>query len=414
MIKTKIVEISEKDLLKIDVNKLKVNKFLPFDVYVEDGGIRRKIFNKGAKFSNLFSQTLKEKGFTHVYIELSDEEVLDSYLAKKISPESALDSPIAFKNYSFSKENLYQIDRSLIIPRTEVNFPIYIIKNFNITKIVDVSAEKNSIIYNDTIPEEGDILIEKKDLPLFKEYLNSLEAKLNKADEQPNKELKEILVKENAKMAITDVLNEPRSGERIKKVENIVNNIIETIFDNPDSIYKLISLKGYDYYTYIHSVNVGVLSIGLGIQIGIDKDILYKLGIGAILHDLGKTQIPNEILNKQGRLNNTEYNIIKQHVLLGYKLLKEQKEFPEESSSAVLQHHEKLSGKGYPFGLKGSEIKLFGRITAIADCYDALTTQRPYKPPLTPYFALSIIVKEKGDHDADLLKSFIKMLGKIK
>jgi len=99
---------------------------------------------------------------------------------------------------------------------------------------------------------------------------------------------------------------------------------------------------------------------------------------------------------------------------LGYKLLKEQKEFPEESSSAVLQHHEKLSGKGYPFGLKGSEIKLFGRITAIADCYDALTTQRPYKPPLTPYFALSIIVKEKGDHDADLLKSFIKMLGKIK
>jgi len=76
--------------------------------------------------------------------------------------------------------------------------------------------------------------------------------------------------------------------EKNKKAENVVNNIIETIFDNPDSIYKLISLKGYDYYTYIHSVNVGVLSIGLGIQIGIDKDILYKLGIGAILHDLGK------------------------------------------------------------------------------------------------------------------------------
>ncbi|WP_059176674.1 HD-GYP domain-containing protein [Thermodesulfovibrio aggregans] len=133
-----------------------------------------------------------------------------------------------------------------------------------------------------------------------------------------------------------------------------------------------------------------------------------------MLHDLGKSQIPHEILNKQGKLNDTEYNIIKQHVLFGYELLENQKEFPKDSLTAVLQHHEKLSGKGYPFGLKADEIKLFGRITAIADCYDALTTRRPYKPPLTSYFALSIIVKEKGDYDPELLKAFIKMLGKIK
>lgn len=84
-----------------------------------------------------------------------------------------------------------------------------------------------------------------------------------------------------------------------------------------------------------------------------------------------------------------------------------------ESLVPVLQHHEKLPGRGYPFKLSGKSIKLFGRIAAIADCYDALTTQRPYKPAFTPFYALSVIAKETGDYDPDLLKIFIKMLGKI-
>jgi putative nucleotidyltransferase with HDIG domain len=154
--------------------------------------------------------------------------------------------------------------------------------------------------------------------------------------------------------------------------------------------------------------------VGLAVQIGLDKERIIRLGLGAILHDIGKTQIPHEIVNKQGKLTDTEYNVIKQHVVRGYEILKEQKEVPEASLIAVLQHHEKLSGRGYPFGIKGKDIKLFGRITSIADCYDSLTTRRPYKPPLTPYFALSIIVKEKGDYDPELLKAFVKMLGKVK
>ncbi|WP_353683242.1 HD-GYP domain-containing protein [Thermodesulfovibrio sp. 3907-1M] len=398
---TKIKKINEKQLIKIPVEELKINRALPFDVYIRDSGIDKKIFNKATILSNSFLEVLKEKGISHVYVEESD---LDTYKSRAL-PESVLDSPVAFKNYSFFKENFYQIDRNLLIPGVEVEFSIYQLKDFNFKKIVEASPEKPSMIYGDTIPEEGDILIEKKDLPLFREYLEFLSKRV---------EEKELIIKESAKVLINELLNEPRSGEKIKKAGEVVANIIETILDEPDSIYSLLSLKGYDYYTYTHSVNVGVLSTGLGIQIGLDRDALFKLGMGAILHDLGKSQIPHEILNKQGKLNDTEYNIIKQHVLFGYELLENQKEFPKESLTAVLQHHEKLSGRGYPFGLKEEEIKLFGRITAIADCYDALTTRRPYKPPLTPYFALSIIVKEKGDYNPELLKTFIKMLGKIK
>lgn len=411
--KSKIIEVPEKELIKIDVNRLQLNKPLPFDVYIQDSGTYKKLFNKGIVFSNIFLEILKEKNINCVYIYQIDKKQLKDY-SSKLLPETALESPLNFKNYSFYKENLYQIDRTLLIPGIEVDFPIYILKNFKITQIVDASPEKLYMIYEDTISQEGDILIKKKDLPLYKEYIEFLSKRLDKIAEEKNEEIRHVIIRESAKILITEILNEPRSGENIKKLGEIVNSITETMLDKPDAIYNLLNLKNYDYYTYTHSVNVGVLATGLAIQIGMDGDNLYKLGIGAILHDIGKSQIPHEILNKQGKLNDTEYNIIKQHVVLGYELLEKQKEFPAESLSVVLQHHEKLSGRGYPFRLKSEEIKLFGRITAIADCYDALTTQRPYKPPLTPYFALSIIVREKGDHDPELLKTFIKMLGKIK
>ncbi|MDI6865147.1 HD-GYP domain-containing protein [Thermodesulfovibrio yellowstonii] len=411
--KSKIIEVPEKELFKIDVNRLQLNKPLPFDVYIQESGTYKKFFNKGIVFSNVFLEILKEKDIDSVYIYQSDKKQIEAYSSKLLS-ETALESPIDFKNYSFYKENLYQIERMFLIPGMEVDFSIYLLRNLKFTKIVDASTEKLFMIYEDTIPEEGDILIEKKDLPLYKEYIEFLSKRLNKISEENDEEIRNSIVRESAKILMTEVLNEPRSGENIKKVGEVVNSVIEIMLNKPDSIYNLLNLKNYDYYTYIHSVNVGVLSIGLGIQIGMDRDNLYKLGIGAMLHDIGKSQIPHEILNKQGKLNDTEYNIIKQHVLVGYEILEKQKEFPTESLPAVLQHHEKLSGRGYPFGLKAEEIKLFGRITAIADCYDALTTKRPYKPALTPYFALSIVVREKGDHDPELLKTFIKMLGKIK
>ncbi|MDW7998278.1 MAG: HD domain-containing protein [Thermodesulfovibrio sp.] len=411
--KSKIIKIPEKELFKIDVARLQLNKPLPFDVYIQEGGIYKKIFNKGNILTYVFLEILKEKNIDYVFIEKSTENEFIT-LPSKISPESILQSPVAFKNYSFYKESFYQIEREFLLPGTEIDFSLYQLKNLKFNKIVDASSEKPAMIDMDTIPKDGDILIEKKDLPLYKDYIEFLSKKFDKTSEEKDEEVRNLIIRESARILVTEILNEPRSGENIKKLGDVVNSIIDTMLIKPDSIYNLLNLKNYDYYTYTHSVNVGVLATGLGAQIGMDRDSLFKLGIGGILHDIGKSQIPHEILNKQGKLNDIEYKIIKQHVLLGYELLEKQKEFPKESLIAVLQHHEKLSGRGYPFGLKGEEIKLFGRITAIADCYDALTTRRPYKPPLTPYFALSIIVREKGDHDFELLKAFIKMLGKVK
>lgn len=412
--KYSITEIPPKEgLIKVDTERLQTGIALPFNVYVNESGIVKKIFNKGNILNRLFLEVLKDKGFDQVYIDRKEIKSLELYLNKKEVKPKVKDIQIAFNDYSFFKEKHFQIDKKLIIPEHNINFSIYGLQGLELKKLIEASPEKPAKIDEKIFSFEGDFVINEKDIPLYEEYVKSLQNYLTLSEED-NKELTTLVFKENSRVLMKELLQDPRSGEKIKKVGSIVDGIINKVIEEPDSIYSLLTLKGYDYYTYTHSLNVGVLSIGLGIQIKMAKEELRKLGMGAILHDLGKVKIPHEILNKQGKLTDTEYRMIQQHVMFGYELLKDNKEFPKDSLSAVLQHHEKISGRGYPYGLKEEEIGLLGRITSIADCYDALTTRRPYKAPLTPFFALSIISKEKNEYDRHLLIEFIKMLGKIR
>jgi putative nucleotidyltransferase with HDIG domain len=225
--------------------------------------------------------------------------------------------------------------------------------------------------------------------------------------------LKALLIKENSKIIVRDLFDNPRSGEKIKQTQTMVGGMINSIMANRDTIYDLLSIRGYDYYTYTHSVNVCVLAVGLGVAVNMDQMQVERLGLGAMLHDIGKSVIPAEIVNKQGKLDDLEYRIIQTHVAEGEKILKENHRLPPDSLAAVTQHHEKMSGRGYPLSLTEKDITPFGRIIAIADCYDALTTTRPYRQSLTPFTALGIIAKEAGNYDPELLRVFIKMLGKI-
>lgn len=411
---TKYIEINDEPYVEIDINKLAIGASLPFDVYVKDRSIIKPLFTKGLLFTNIAKDALKKKGISEVYIERKDAPELDYYLSKKTEYKtSPYDDADLHIKYSQSKETNYQIDRALLIAGTRVHFSIYVLHKFNLIPLVESSEASPVMIEEKMLLTPGDFLIKKSDIPLYHDYLNSL---LDSKDmtEKGKATIKTVVVRENSKIVMKDLFDDPRSGEKIKESQGLVNAMIDCILENRDAIYDLISLRNYDYYTYTHSVNVAILSVGLGVAIDLKRDDVEKLGTGAMLHDLGKSAIPHNILNKQGKLDDTEYRIIRNHVIEGEKILRTHKEIPEESYDAVLQHHEKLTGKGYPFKLSGKDIKLFGRIAAIADCYDALTTQRPYKPAFTPFYALSIVAKETGDYDPELLKTFIKMLGKIK
>ncbi len=409
---TRYREIDEPDT-PVQVDKLIVGMRLPFDVFIKDKGLTKQLFSKGMLYTNITRDLLKERGISEIYIKMKEVPLLEHYLPQtKTRKTSFYDDPAVFKEYSYHKEQYYQIDRNILILGTTINFSLFTLDKLVFSLIVEATEKSPVKIDENILNASGDIVIKKSDVQLYHAYLDSL----LKNDTSPKDSLKvkAAVIRENSKIIIKDFLDNPRSGEKIKEVKSMVDNTIDCILKNKDAIYDLLSLKGYDYYTYTHSVNVAIMSIGLGIAIDLGTDDVEKLGIGAMLHDIGKSAIPYEILNKQGKLDDIEYKVLRNHVIEGEKILRTHKEIPDESFAAVLQHHEKLTGKGYPFQLSGNNIKLFGRIAAIADCYDALTTQRPYKPAFTPFYALSIVAKETGDYDPDLLKTFIKMLGKIK
>lgn len=197
--------------------------------------------------------------------------------------------------------------------------------------------------------------------------------------------------------------------QSMDKTKYLIMNIVEQILDNEDTIVNLIDLKMFDDYTFYHCVNVAVLSILLGTSINLNKDQLLNLGLGAILHDIGKMFVDSSILNKEGSLTKEEYNHIQMHSEYGYRYLKETFAIPSAAYIAVLQHHEKFDGTGYPHRKGKDDISIYGRIIGIADVYDALTSTRPYRKALLPSEAMEYIMANGGVmFDWNLTRKFVQ------
>lgn len=404
----------EEDYRHAGIEVLVPGTRLPFNVYITDGLDIRHLFNRGMLYTKYAQDLLEEKNITEFHVTDADAPDLERYLSvasrQKIIKD---DDPEVFTEYSQEKEQYHQIDRSVLISGASIDFSLYLLHKLNFSILAEATKERPVSIDEGLLSTHGDILIKKTDVQLFNAYLQSAAKESTGIPLETKSHFNATIIREVSKLVIEELLENPRSGTAMNKANTAVNNIIDSLFENSETIYDLLDMSKKDYYTYTHSVNVGVLSIGLANALHIKREEIEKLGIGAILHDIGKSAVPVEILNKQGKLTSIEFDIIKTHVMEGESILRTHKDFPKESRPAVLQHHEKLSGRGYPLGIESKDIRLFGRITAIADCYDALTTERPYKPAYTPFYALSILVKEKHDYDCDILKEFVAMLGKL-
>ncbi len=169
--------------------------------------------------------------------------------------------------------------------------------------------------------------------------------------------------------------------------QNIAKRIVEEVLEKGVMSLDLADLRTYDDYTYAHSVNVAVFCCAIGMGMEMNEEELTNLVMAGLLHDLGKLQIPGEILNKPGRLTQEEYQIMKSHATLSYEYISERWDISSHIKTAVLFHHENVDGSGYPQGLDGSQQTLFTKILHVADVYDALVSKRPYKKPYSPYEA---------------------------
>ncbi|MBF0546468.1 MAG: HD-GYP domain-containing protein [Candidatus Riflebacteria bacterium] len=225
----------------------------------------------------------------------------------------------------------------------------------------------------------------------------------------------EVMVEKINQIAAFDVMSgiisNIQRGTDIDAVSarEIAEKFIKDINKNPDAVANLLDIKSYDDYTFTHNINVATLSIIIGKEMQLDDESLVNLSLGALMHDVGKLKVPQSILNKEGRLSEEELNIVRKHAVLGYEVLRKSNDIPEVSRQISLQHHERHGGHGYPRKLKGNEISLFSRITAISDVYDALTTDRPFRNALAPYNAIKMILSQVESHfDPVVLKAFIR------
>jgi len=197
----------------------------------------------------------------------------------------------------------------------------------------------------------------------------------------------------------------------VTEVKEVVNKILDELLKSKDIIYNLSRIRSVDDYTFEHSVNVCILSLITGIALGFDRQRLRELGIGAILHDIGKLCIPREILKKPSQLTVEEFEEIKKHTILGYELLKKSGQVDLVSAYIAFGHHERYDGSGYPLQLKNENIQICARIVAVADVYDALTSDRVYRKKLKPNEVYEYITTLGVHHfDPKVIESFVKFV----
>lgn len=232
---------------------------------------------------------------------------------------------------------------------------------------------------------------------------DSLESELERATQVLNR----------SRQAVVALFSEARLGQAIntERCLPVVEEVAQSLARNPSAFVSLARLKTRDDYTYMHSVAVCALMIGLARQLGLSEAQTREAGLSGLLHDIGKMQMPLEVLNKPGSLTDAEFTIMRTHPEHGHALLDGNPNVPDITLDVVMHHHEKLDGTGYPHRLAGEQISQMARMGAICDVYDAITSKRPYKAAWDPAGSLQRMAQWKGHFDPAIFQAFLKSVG---
>lgn len=290
-------------------------------------------------------------------------------------------------------------------------------------RLILIDEAQPGMILGKTIyrEEDGQILLRANSV-LKSHYIDKIkELKyeyiyiLNPGETAANNNLQPI--KEDTKIKALNAIKSTietfkRTAElNITKIKEIILEMIDQILKSPEIVYNLNEINHHDKYTYMHSVNVSILALMTGSVMGLDHKNLELLGISALMHDIGKTSIDATLLNKPGKLEDHEYQIIKEHASKGYEILKDSFKQSYLPAHVALQHHERVDGSGYPKGLNGGKIHNFAKIVAVADVFDAITSNRVYQNAQPVYIGIQEIVQNMGHkYDQDVVNYFTRVV----
>ena len=218
---------------------------------------------------------------------------------------------------------------------------------------------------------------------------------------------------DDGREAVEAMFREVRLGQGVdaQHVLPLLDEITGSVERHPTALVSVARLKDADDYTYLHSVAVGALMAMLARQLELPEDQVREAALGGLLHDMGKALLPQDVLNKPGKLTEEEFAIVRQHPVHGERLLREGGIAQEAILHIARHHHEKFNGAGYPQRLSGAELPLLTRMSAICDVYDAITSNRPYKAGWDPAESLRRMASWQGHFDQTLLKAFVRSVG---
>ncbi len=236
-------------------------------------------------------------------------------------------------------------------------------------------------------------------------------------DREPRKFKDELpqarAIRNETKVLVDTMHDDILAGRKVNTdgAQEVVTQMMDSVSRHPDALIWFTNLKNRDEYTAIHSMNVCMLSLSLATFIGADEDTVKEIGVGALLHDVGKIKIPLEVLNKPGKLTDEEYALMKKHPEFGVEILHDSPDLSPDSIDVVLSHHERMNGSGYPNKLVGRQISYYSQLVAVADVYHAMTSDRVYQKGRSPAEALKLMLGFEGDFNVELLSQFVQCIG---
>jgi putative nucleotidyltransferase with HDIG domain len=315
--------------------------------------------------------------------------------------------------YEITEGYYFPVSPLLLFPRTKGKFGVYVKMNdqYRLYAHPDepFSEDQRRKLYENGVTE---VYVLDRQRRQFQNYLESHLGGMLDNDNLPMKERSKIFYTVSVSI-LRDTFDSKLPATLDKELFERIFNLVTAstrFLQQGGSLKSLAKLISHDYQTYSHCVHVFVYTSAIMQTFGIEDDTLTQVGLGAMLHDIGKSLIPKEVLNKSGSLTIRERELMESHPVKGVALCA-QMPLTQEAVNVILFHHEKMDGEGYPAGLAGEAIPLAVKAAAMADVYDALTSDRPYKKARSPFEALSIIRDEMATaFDPEVLKRFVMVL----
>jgi len=225
---------------------------------------------------------------------------------------------------------------------------------------------------------------------------------------------KALILRESTMGLVEELFERPDIENALSDARQVIEDFVAFMDSDAEAMVNLIGLSSHDFYTYNHSLDVSIYSLGLGQAVGFKGADLRELGLGGLFHDIGKRHIPLEIICKNGPLTEEEWALMQKHPQYGLVILNEHNS-TDNIKACAFEHHESMLGNGYPQNLNGPEIHAMARVVAVADTYDALTTKRSYNDPMKPVDALQLMsVKLAGKYDPVVMEALMAIFQKLK